>query len=197
MDIKATKNEKKSAPRYVWEGFWLPKKNEQNAASPEKEKQTWGRQRKKNILGIGTRERSRKEASVRWPSLTEPFTSLCQGQGLRLKHPASITHALCCVFNSQVKSINGYPPDWLELINMAMQDANGRWGRSETPCQTLVLQGQNSSKFMLCGAGWQNSSHCVLPGPSTVLPGRVNPRQVHYSLIKHVFLYWTILFVII
>lgn len=92
-------------------------------------------------------ERIRKEASVRWPSLTEPFASHSQGQGPTLKQPASITRALCCVFNSPVKSINSYPSDWLELINMAMQDANGRWGRSEMPCQTLALQGQNCSNL--------------------------------------------------
>lgn len=139
----------------------------------KKQTRAGGREKKKKIC-TETRARSREEASVRWPSLTETITSYCQGRGL--KHQAPITHALCCEFNSQVKSINGYPPDWLELINMATQDANVRWGRSETRCQTPARQGQNCCKFMLCEAAWQNSSHCALPGHSTVLPGHLNPR---------------------
>lgn len=87
-------------------------------------------------------------------------------------------YALCCVFNSPVKSINSYPSDWLELINMPVQDVNGRGGRSELLCQTPALQGQNHSKFMLCRAGWQSSSYCELPGHSTVSPWHLSPEQV-------------------
>lgn len=83
---------------------------------------------------------------VHWPLLTETFTSDCQGQWL--KQPASIMHALCRIFNSQVKSINSYPLDWLKLINRAMQDTNGHWGRPETPCQTL--QSKVKSMANLC-----------------------------------------------
>lgn len=52
---------------------------------------------------------------------------------------------------------------------MGLQDANGRWGSSETPCQTLALQGQNCNKFyvvqsqmkeqqLLCTA---RTLHCI------------------------------------
>lgn len=67
-----------------------------------------------------------KKASVRWPSLSKALTLQLQGQGPPLKQLTSITHALC----SPVKSINGNPSDWLQLINMVTLDANGHWGRS-------------------------------------------------------------------
>lgn len=53
---------------------------------------------------------------------------------------------------------------------MGLQDANGHRGSSETPCQTLALQGQNCSKFyvvqsqmkeqqLLCTA---RTLHCIV-----------------------------------
>ena len=138
----------------------------------KKEKQTRGREREKKYAqkreqGAG---KSRVFADLHWQKHSHPTA---KDGGWSSQPP--ITRALCCEFNSQVKSINGYPPDWLELINMATQDANVRWGRSETPCQTPARQGQNCCKFMLCEAAWQNSSHCALPGHSTVLPGHLKP----------------------
>lgn len=141
----------------------------------------------KKILGTGMRKRretaerkKQKRGSVHWPSMRKLFTTHSQGQGPTLKQLASITRTLCCVFNSPVKSINGYPSDWLKLINMAMQDANGHWGRSETPCQTVALQGQNCSNVS-CAEPGDRAVVTALPGHSTVLPWHLSPRQVLVS----------------